>query len=74
EIGFGMAWDVFRDEYAHRSIASTGTSRWGGMFGTDYIIDQQEELILLIYVNVSPNFSGTDPKTLLHNVTYQALK
>ncbi|MDR3286226.1 MAG: beta-lactamase family protein, partial [Prevotellaceae bacterium] len=39
EIGFGMAWDVFRDEYAHRSIASTGTSRWGGMFGTDYIID-----------------------------------
>ncbi|MDR1552502.1 MAG: beta-lactamase family protein [Prevotellaceae bacterium] len=74
EIGFGMAWDVFREQYAHRSIASTGSSRWGGMFGTDYIIDPKEELILLIYVNVSPNFSGIDPKTLLHNVTYQALK
>lgn len=74
EIGFGMAWDVFREQYAHRSIVSTGSSRWGGMFGTDYIIDPKEELILLIYVNVSPNFSGIDPKTLLHNVTYQALK
>ena len=74
EIGFGMAWDVFREQYAHRSIASVGSSRWGGMFGTDYIIDPQEDLILLVYVNVSPNFSGTDPKTLLHNVTYQALK
>ena len=74
EIGFGMAWDVFREEYAHRSIASVGTSRWGGMFGTDYIIDPKEELIVLVYVNVSPNHSGTDPKTLLHNVTYQALK
>jgi CubicO group peptidase (beta-lactamase class C family) len=74
EIGFGMAWDVFREQYAHRSIASTGSSRWGGMFGTDYVIDPAEELILLVYVNVSPNFSGIDPKTLLHNVTYQALK
>ncbi|MDR1198020.1 MAG: beta-lactamase family protein [Prevotellaceae bacterium] len=74
EIGFGMAWDVFREQYAHRSVASTGSSRWGGMFGTDYVIDPKEDLILLIYVNVSPNLSGIDPKTLLHNVTYQALK
>jgi CubicO group peptidase (beta-lactamase class C family) len=48
--------------------------RWGGMFGTDYIIDPKENLIVLMYVNLQPNFSGLNPKTLMHNVTYQALK
>ena len=74
EIGYGMAWDVFTPENAHNTIVSEGSMRWGGMFGTDYIIDPQENLILLMYVNNMPNFSGYNAKTLLHNTTYQALK
>lgn len=74
EIGFGMAWDVFTPENAHNTIVSEGSMRWGGMFGTDYIIDPKENLIVLMYVNLQPNYSGTNPKTLLHNVVYQALK
>lgn len=74
EIGFGMAWDVFTPENAHNTIVSEGAMRWGGMFGTDYIIDPKEKLILLMYQNNSPNYSGYDAKTLLHNVVYQALK
>ena len=74
EIGFGMAWDVFTPENAHNTIVSEGSMRWGGMFGTDYIIDPQEQLIVLMYVNNMPNFSGYNPKTLMHQVTYQALK
>lgn len=74
EIGFGMAWDVFRPENAHNTIVSEGSMRWGGMFGTDYIMDPKEHLIVLMYVNNQPNFSGKNPKTLMHNVTYQALK
>lgn len=74
EIGFGMAWDVFRPENAHNTIVSEGSMRWGGMFGTDYIIDPAEDLIVLMYMNLQPNQTGVNFKTLLHNVTYQALK
>ena len=74
EIGFGMAWDVFTPENAHNTIVSEGSMRWGGMFGTDYIIDPTENLILLMYVNNMPNFSGYNAKTLLHNTVYQALR
>lgn len=74
EIGFGMAWDVFTPENAHNTIVSEGSMRWGGMFGTDYIIDPKENLIVLMYVNNMPNFSGYNAKTLMHNTVYQALK
>ncbi len=74
DIGFSLAWDVFRDEYIYKTIASEGTMRWGGMFGTDYMIDPKEELIVMMYVNWSHNGTGTDTKQLMHNVTYQALK
>ena len=74
EIGHGLAFDDFRPQYRHRSMASTGSLRWGGMYGTDYLIDPQEELIILFYINLQPNNSGTDYKVLLHNLVYQALK
>ncbi len=73
EIGFGLAFDDFRPQYAHRSMASVGSLRWGGMFGTDYLIDPQEELILLFYINLQPNQTGIDFKVLFHNLVYQAL-
>ncbi|MDR1592497.1 MAG: beta-lactamase family protein [Prevotellaceae bacterium] len=73
DIGFGLAWDVFRPQYGYASIVSEGASRWGGMFGSDYVIDPQEEIIMLLYINLLPNQTGIDFKTLMHNVTYQAL-
>lgn len=74
EIGFGLAFDDFRPQYSYRSICSQGTLRWGGMFNTDYIIDPQEELIVLFYTNIQPDPAGGDYKTLIHNLVYQALK
>jgi CubicO group peptidase (beta-lactamase class C family) len=74
EIGFGLAFDDFRPEYIHESIASEGSMRWGGMFGTDYVIDPKEDLILLFYINLQPNNTGQDFKVLFHNLVYQALK
>ncbi len=74
EIGFGLAFDDFRSEYAHESIVSEGSLRWGGMFGTDYVIDPKEDLILLFYINLQPNNTGQDFKVLFHDLVYQALK
>jgi CubicO group peptidase (beta-lactamase class C family) len=74
DVGFGLAWDVYRDEYLWRTPASKGTMRWGGMFGTDYIIDPEEELIVLMYTNFQTNGTGVNFKELAHNTAYQALK
>lgn len=74
EIGFGMAWDVFTPENAHNTIISEGSMRWGGMFGTDYVIDPSEQLIVISYTNCMPNFSKHDSKVLIINTAYQALK
>ncbi len=73
EIGYSLAFDYFSPQY-YRSIVSEGSMRWGGWYGTDYIIDPKEDLILLFYVNLEPNNSGIDFKTLFHNLVYQALK
>lgn len=73
DIGFGLAWDVFRPAYLHRTIASEGSMRWGGMFTTDYLMDPQEDLLILFYTNVYPAVPDIRPKELMHNLVYQAL-
>lgn len=74
EIGFGLAFDDFRPEYSYRSIASEGSLRWGGWFGTDYLIDPKEELIVLFYINMQPSLPDKDLKVLFQNLVYQALR
>ncbi|HRS24767.1 MAG TPA: serine hydrolase domain-containing protein, partial [Paludibacteraceae bacterium] len=74
EIGFGLAFDDFRSQYLHLTMASEGSLRWGGMFGTDYLIDPKEDLILLFYINWQTDNSVPDVKVLFHNLVYQALK
>ena len=74
EIGFGLAWDVFRPQYVYKTVVSEGASRWGGMFGTDYIIDPAEDLIVIMYTNFEVNGTGVNFKEMLHNTTYQTLK
>ena len=74
DIGFGLAWDTYREEFLWRTPLSEGSARWGGMFGTDYIIDPKEETIILMYVNFQHNGTGVNFKELMHNTAYQALK
>ena len=73
DVGFGLAWDVFDEGFRYKSMISEGSMRWGGMFGTDYIIDPSEDLIILFYTNLEPNRTGVDFKGLMHQLTYQAL-
>ena len=70
----GRAFQVYREEFLWRTPLSEGSARWGGMFGTDYIIDPKEETIVLMYVNFQHNGTGVNFKELMHNTAYQALK
>lgn len=68
-LGFGFAWDVFLDSKQFNK----NTVRWGGMYGTDYIIDMQNQLILILYTNCRPNHSGHNHKQAFINAVYQNL-
>ena len=47
-IGFGFAWDVF---YNPLPPFNSSCMRWGGMYGTDYLIDPQNDMIIITYNN-----------------------
>jgi CubicO group peptidase (beta-lactamase class C family) len=48
---FGLGLEITTEEMAIRSMKSIGSLRWGGLFGTEYLIDPKEELIILFYTN-----------------------
>ncbi len=70
---FGLGFEIFSDENAADHLSSVGALRWGGMYSTDFQIDPKENLILLIYTNISP-YSGPNFSFLFHNLVFQALK
>jgi len=74
EAGFGLAFEIYRKEYSYRTMISEGALHWGGMFGTDYIIDPKENMILLVYANMMPNQTGINYYNLFYNLVYQSIK
>ncbi|WP_294079391.1 hypothetical protein [Proteiniphilum sp. UBA5384] len=52
-------------------MVSPGVLSWGGMANTDYIIDYQEDMIILLYTNRIPDTLVWE-KFL--NTVYQALE
>jgi CubicO group peptidase (beta-lactamase class C family) len=72
--GFSLAYEVIRSDKSGKSILSDGSLTWGGWYGTDYVIDPKENLILLMYLNTEPLQTGFELKRLYHNLVYQALK
>jgi CubicO group peptidase (beta-lactamase class C family) len=74
ENGYSLAYEVVRSDKSGKSILSDGSLTWGGWYGTDYVIDPKENLILLMYLNTEPLQTGFELKRLYHNLVYQALK
>lgn len=70
---FGLGFEIFSEANAANHLVSLGSYRWGGMYSTDFLIDPKEDLILLIYTNISP-YSGPNFTYLYHNMVYQALE
>ena len=73
EIGMSFAWDYFTDEALSHLPYGKGSMRWGGMFGTDYLIDPVSNLIVISKTNCYPNNSGVRTKQLILNTVYRCL-
>ena len=49
---FSFGFEVGNHRLFVRNLRSIGSVSWGGMYGTSYLIDPKENLILLCYTNV----------------------
>jgi len=48
---FGLGLEIATDETFARTMKTAGSLRWGGYYGTEYLIDPQNDLIILFYTN-----------------------
>jgi len=73
DMKFGLGFGLFGEKGAAEHLVSAEAYRWGGMFHTDYVIDPEEDLIMLVYTNVEP-YLGPDTNRIFRNLVYQAVR
>jgi CubicO group peptidase (beta-lactamase class C family) len=71
--GFSYGLQVFSERSRSAGNATAGALTWGGMYCSDYTIDPQEDLILLVFTNVQPYAHYNEFVRTFRNVVYQAL-
>ncbi|WNH09225.1 serine hydrolase domain-containing protein [Thalassobellus suaedae] len=58
---FGLGFQLANEENKHVTAVSNSAFSWGGMLGTEYIIDPENDLIALFYINMfkrDPLYTG----------------
>ncbi len=49
---FGLGFQLHNERLKHVPSVSNSAYSWGGMLGTEYLIDPEENLIILFYINM----------------------
>lgn len=49
---FGLGFQLANEQNKHITALSNSAFSWGGMLGTEYIIDPENDLIVLFYINM----------------------
>lgn len=71
--GFSLGFRTVERPGARGRIESVGTFDWGGAYGSQYLVDPQERLIILNMIQEMPPFSGFGTTQKLPVLVYQAL-
>ncbi len=71
--GFSLGFRTLERAGARGRIESPGTFDWGGAYGSQYVVDPQERLIILNMVQEMPTFSGFGTTQRVPVLVYQAL-
>ncbi len=69
-LGFGYGFETV-DRYGALGLSSVGAYRWGGAYGSQYLVDPDARLVIVFMIQLMPN--RTDIGTLFPNLVYQAL-
>ena len=69
-LGFGFGFETV-DRYGAIGLSSVGAYRWGGAYGSNYLVDPDARLVMVYMIQLMPN--RTDLGQLLPTLVYQAL-
>jgi CubicO group peptidase (beta-lactamase class C family) len=69
-LGFGLGFETI-DQYGANGLASVGSFRWGGAYGSTYLVDPATHLTIVFMIQLIPN--RTEIGTLFPNLAFQAL-
>jgi CubicO group peptidase (beta-lactamase class C family) len=69
-LGFGFGFETV-DRYGALGLSSVGAYRWGGAYGSNYLVDPDARLVLVYMIQQIP--SRTDLAQLIPALVYQAL-
>lgn len=70
EHGFGFGFET-AERFGAMGMASVGTFRWGGAYGSGYWVDPVEHLVIVLMMNQLPN--SADIAGRFPTLVYQAL-
>jgi CubicO group peptidase (beta-lactamase class C family) len=69
-LGFGLGFET-TDRYGASGLSSVGSFSWGGAYGTQYRVDPEEGLTIVLMIQLIPNH--TDIAQRFSAVLYQAI-
>ena len=69
-LGFGLGFET-TDRYGANGLATEGSFGWGGAYGSTYLVDPTEGLVLVFMMQQTPNVS--DVAARYRTLVYQAL-
>jgi CubicO group peptidase (beta-lactamase class C family) len=69
-LGFGFGFQTV-DRFGASGLSSVGAYRWGGAYGSNYLVDPDARLVMVYMIQLMPN--RTDLGQLLPTLVYQAL-
>jgi CubicO group peptidase (beta-lactamase class C family) len=72
--GFSLGFQVIGPDSHYGDNATPGTVTWGGMYCSEYSIDPEKELIVLIFTNIHPFANYTEFLRKYRSVVYGALE
>ena len=69
-LGFGFGFETV-DRYGALGLSSVGAYRWGGAYGSNYVVDPDARLVMVYMIQLIP--SRTDLGQIVPALIYQAL-
>jgi len=69
-LGFGFGFETV-DRYGAKGMFSVGSFGWGGAYGTNYEVDRQGHLVVVLMIQLMPNFADIQEK--YYNLVLQSL-
>jgi CubicO group peptidase (beta-lactamase class C family) len=70
-LGFGLGFET-TDRYGASGMNSEGSFGWGGAYGSNYRVDPEGRLVMVLMIQLIPN--TTDIQQVFPNLVYQALQ